>query len=77
MESSSGTPNVVAAPAPQPSAGDLILQQRTQAVQNAQQSAQNGDGSLFSQLTSNPLFTAVRVVDLETSFDLLTDINSF
>ncbi|KAJ5793690.1 hypothetical protein N7457_000289 [Penicillium paradoxum] len=37
-----------------PSAGDLILQQRTEALQ----SAQKGDGSLFSQLTSNPLFTA-------------------
>lgn len=43
-----------------PSAGDLILQQRTQAVQQAQQAAQQGDGSLLSQLTSNPLFTAVR-----------------
>ncbi|KAJ5386559.1 hypothetical protein N7509_009100 [Penicillium cosmopolitanum] len=41
-----------------PSAGDLILQQKTQAVQNAQQAAQNSDGSLFSQLTNNPLFTA-------------------
>ncbi|CAI7610587.1 unnamed protein product [Penicillium pancosmium] len=41
-----------------PSAGDLILQQKAQAVQNAQQAAQNGDGSLFSQLTNNPLFTA-------------------
>ncbi|KAJ5736016.1 uncharacterized protein N7483_001141 [Penicillium malachiteum] len=51
---SSGTPNVVTAP----SAGDLILQQKTQAIQNAQQSAQNGDGGIFSQLTSNPLFTA-------------------
>jgi chaperone BCS1 len=42
-----------------PSTGDLILQQRTQAVQQAQQSAQKGDGSLISQLTSNPFFTAV------------------
>lgn len=42
-----------------PSAGDLILQ-KTQAVQQAQQVAQQGDGSLLSQLTSNPLFTAVR-----------------
>lgn len=42
-----------------PSAGDLVLQQRTQAVQQAQQSAQKGDGSLISQLTSNPFFTAV------------------
>ncbi|KAJ5211955.1 uncharacterized protein N7498_003601 [Penicillium cinerascens] len=41
-----------------PSASDLVLQQRTQAVQQAQQSAQNGDGSLISQLTSNPFFTA-------------------
>ncbi|KAJ6115587.1 hypothetical protein N7523_006004 [Penicillium sp. IBT 18751x] len=40
-----------------PSAGDLILQ-KTQAVQRAQQAAQQGDGSLLSQLTSNPLFTA-------------------
>ncbi|KAF4770215.1 hypothetical protein N7455_006226 [Penicillium solitum] len=45
-------PNAV--PSTAPSAGDLILQQRTQALQ----SAQKGDGSLFSQLTSNPLFTA-------------------
>ncbi|KAJ5511624.1 ATPase AAA-type core [Penicillium expansum] len=45
-------PNAV--PSAAPSAGDLILQQRTQALQ----SAQKGDGSLFSQLTSNPLFTA-------------------
>ncbi|KAJ5481273.1 hypothetical protein N7475_000085 [Penicillium sp. IBT 31633x] len=41
-------------PSAAPSAGDLILQQRTEALQ----SAQKGDGSLFSQLTSNPLFTA-------------------
>ncbi|KAI2733009.1 hypothetical protein CBS147332_24 [Penicillium roqueforti] len=41
-------------PSAAPSAGDLILQQKTQALQ----SAQNGDGSLLSQLTSNPLFTA-------------------
>ena len=41
-----------------PSAGGLILQ-KTQAVQQAQQVAQQGDGSLLSQLTSNPLFTAV------------------
>jgi chaperone BCS1 len=47
-----------------PSAGDLILQQKTQAVQNAQQAAQNGDGSLFSQLTNNPLFTAVCLLQL-------------
>ncbi|CAI7627661.1 unnamed protein product [Penicillium glandicola] len=45
-------PNAV--PSAAPSAGDLILQQRTEALQ----SAQKGDGSLFSQLTSNPLFTA-------------------
>ncbi|CDM28435.1 hypothetical protein DTO013E5_1098 [Penicillium roqueforti] len=45
-------PNAV--PSAAPSAGDLILQQKTQALQ----SAQNGDGSLLSQLTSNPLFTA-------------------
>ncbi|KGO70596.1 ATPase, AAA-type, core [Penicillium italicum] len=45
-------PNAV--PSAAPSAGDLILQQRTQALQ----AAQKGDGSLFSQLTSNPLFTA-------------------
>ncbi|OQE38540.1 hypothetical protein PENCOP_c008G07128 [Penicillium coprophilum] len=45
-------PNAV--PSAAPSAGDLILQQRTQALQ----SAQKGDGSLLSQLTSNPLFTA-------------------
>lgn len=77
MESGSGTPNVPVGAAPQPSAGDLILQQRTQAVQNAQQSAQNGDGSLFSQLTSNPLFTAVRVMDQGTHFTLIADINSF
>jgi chaperone BCS1 len=48
-------PNGVSSPAPAPSAGDLILQQRTEALQ----SAQKGDGSLLSQLTSNPLFTAV------------------
>jgi len=42
-----------------PSSGDPILQQRTQAIQQAQQAAQNGDGSLFSQLTTNPFFTAV------------------
>ncbi|KAJ5577680.1 uncharacterized protein N7459_006644 [Penicillium hispanicum] len=41
-----------------PTAGDLILQQRTEALQSAQQSAQKGDGSLLSQLTNNPLFTA-------------------
>ncbi|KXG46475.1 ATPase, AAA-type, core [Penicillium griseofulvum] len=45
-------PNAV--PSAAPSAGDLILQQKTQALQ----SAQKGDGSLFSQLTGNPLFTA-------------------
>ncbi|KAJ6143866.1 hypothetical protein N7471_003319 [Penicillium samsonianum] len=45
-------PNAV--PSAAPSAGDLILQQRTEALN----SAQKGDGSLFSQLTSNPLFTA-------------------
>ncbi|CAG8335838.1 unnamed protein product [Penicillium nalgiovense] len=45
-------PNAV--PSAAPSAGDLILQQKTQALQ----SAQKGDGSLLSQLTSNPLFTA-------------------
>ncbi|KAJ5154957.1 uncharacterized protein N7500_010396 [Penicillium coprophilum] len=45
-------PNAV--PNAAPSASDLILQQRTQALQ----SAQKGDGSLLSQLTSNPLFTA-------------------
>ncbi|CAG7918055.1 unnamed protein product [Penicillium olsonii] len=38
--------------APSPSAGDLILQQRAEALQS------KGDGSLLSQLTSNPLFTA-------------------
>ncbi|OQE19917.1 hypothetical protein PENSTE_c014G03459 [Penicillium steckii] len=41
-----------------PSSGDSIVQQRTQAIQNAQQAAQNGDVSLFSQLTTNPFFTA-------------------
>ncbi|KAJ5561743.1 hypothetical protein N7535_003796 [Penicillium sp. DV-2018c] len=41
-------------PVAAPSAADLILQQRSQALQ----SAQKGDGSLLSQLTSNPLFTA-------------------
>ncbi|KAJ5155883.1 hypothetical protein N7492_008686 [Penicillium capsulatum] len=41
-----------------PSAGDLILQQRTQAAQNAQQVTPKGDGTLLSQLTDNPLFTA-------------------
>ncbi|KAJ5354764.1 hypothetical protein N7541_005808 [Penicillium brevicompactum] len=49
-------PNAVPNPAPSapaPSAGDLILQQRTQALQ-----PQKGDGTLLSQLTSNPLFTA-------------------
>ncbi|OQE13058.1 hypothetical protein PENFLA_c056G02426 [Penicillium flavigenum] len=45
-------PNAV--PSAAPSAGDLILQQRTQALE----SAQKGDGSLLSQLTNNPLFTA-------------------
>ncbi|KAJ5240012.1 hypothetical protein N7468_004631 [Penicillium chermesinum] len=40
------------------SAGDLILQQRTEALQAAQQAGQKGDGSLWSQLTTNPLFTA-------------------
>ncbi|KAJ6096260.1 hypothetical protein N7486_007006 [Penicillium sp. IBT 16267x] len=55
----SGVPNAApsAAVAPAPSAGDLILQQRTQSLQNAPL-AQIGDGSLWSQLTSNPLFTA-------------------
>lgn len=37
-----------------PSAGDLILQQRTEALQS-----QKNDGTLLAQLTSNPLFTAV------------------
>lgn len=41
-----------------PPSGDPILQQRTQAIQQAQQAAQNSDGSLFSQLTTNPFFTA-------------------
>ncbi|CAG8280081.1 unnamed protein product [Penicillium salamii] len=45
-------PNAVPSPAPSPSAGDLILQQRAEALQP------KGDGSLLSQLTSNPLFTA-------------------
>ncbi|KAJ5950308.1 uncharacterized protein N7479_008721 [Penicillium vulpinum] len=45
-------PNAV--PSAAPSAGDLILQQKTEALK----SAQKGDGSLLSQLTSNPLFTA-------------------
>ncbi|KAJ5266949.1 hypothetical protein N7478_009757 [Penicillium angulare] len=58
---SSGTPNAVpdavAAPSA-PSAGDLILQQKAQTLQNSQQASQAGDGGLLSQLTSNPLFTA-------------------
>lgn len=44
-----------------PNASDLILQQRAEALQSAQQSAQKGDGGILSQLTSNPLFTAVGV----------------
>jgi chaperone BCS1 len=39
------------------SPGDLILQQRKDAIQAAAQPT--GDGGLFSQLASNPFFTAV------------------
>lgn len=42
-----------------PSAGDLALQQKTDLLQSAQQSGLKGDGSLWSQLTTNPFFTAV------------------
>lgn len=56
-----GASNV--APSAAASATDLILQQRTGAYSSAQatvqQAVQKGDGSLFSQVTSNPLFTAV------------------
>lgn len=56
-----GATNVV--PSADPSATDLILQQRTGASPSAQatvqQAVSKGDGSLFSQVTSNPLFTAV------------------
>jgi chaperone BCS1 len=45
------------------SPGDLILQQRKDAIQAAVQ--QPGDGGLFSQLSSNPFFTAVRSTALE------------
>ncbi|KAJ5692867.1 hypothetical protein N7462_002290 [Penicillium macrosclerotiorum] len=45
-----------------PSAADLILLQRTESPQSVQPAAQQlipkGDGSLWSQVTSNPLFTA-------------------
>ncbi|KAJ5792761.1 uncharacterized protein N7503_008739 [Penicillium pulvis] len=57
MESGVSNAGSSAAVAPAPSAADLILQQRAQALHNAP-SAQIGDGSLWSQLTSNPLFTA-------------------
>ena len=40
-----------------PSSGDLILQQRKDAVQTAAQST--GDGSFLSQFSNNPFFTAV------------------
>lgn len=40
-----------------PSPGDLIAQQKKDAIQAAGQPT--GDGGLFSQLTNNPFFTAV------------------
>jgi hypothetical protein len=56
-----GASNV--APSAAPSATDLILQQRTgtppSGQTTVQQAIQKGDGSLWSQVTSNPLFTAV------------------
>jgi mitochondrial chaperone BCS1 len=60
MEPSSA-PNAV--PSAAPSAADLILQQRTGTSPTGQATVQQvvpkGDGSLWSQVTSNPLFTAV------------------
>lgn len=41
-----------------PSSGELIVQQKKDAIQAAGQPT--GDGGLFSQLTNNPFFTAVR-----------------
>jgi chaperone BCS1 len=58
-----GVPSAVP---PAPSAGDLILQQKTEALQSAQKS----DGTLLSQLTSNPLFTAVCNLTLTFLFQL-------
>lgn len=50
-------------PSAAPSATDLILQQRTGASPSGQATVQQvvpkGDGSLWSQVASNPLFTAV------------------
>ncbi len=52
-----------AGPSAAPSAADLILQQRTGTSPTGQatvpQVVPKGDGSLWSQVTSNPLFTAV------------------
>lgn len=60
MEQSSAS-NAV--PSAAPSAADLILQQRTGTSPTGQAAVQQvvpkGDGSLWSQVTSNPLFTAV------------------
>lgn len=40
-----------------PSSGDLILQQRKDAVQTAAQSTE--EGNILSQFSNNPFFTAV------------------
>lgn len=49
-----GAPDTAGLPSP----GDLVLRQRNDAIQAAIQ--QPSDGGLFSQLSSNPFFTAVR-----------------